>query len=148
MIRKLFQTSDGLVPLVLRLVLGTVMFAHGAQKVLGWFGGYGFGGTYDAFAQQGMPAVVILLVFAAEFLGSLGLITGLLTRVSAVGIALVMLGAIFMVHLPNGFFMNWYGAQAGEGFEYHILALGLAAGLAIAGGGRLSLDGLIASKLT
>ena len=142
----MFKTTENWVPLVLRVVLGVVMFPHGAQKVLGWFGGYGFSGTLASMTGMGMPMVLVLLIFAAEFLGSLGLITGLLTRLSALGLTCVMVGAIFMVHLPNGFFMNWFGAQAGEGFEYHILALGLAVPLLITGGGRFSIDGLIAKK--
>ena len=89
---------------------------------------------------MGIPLVLAALVIAAEFLGSLGLISGLLTRVAALGITCVMLGAIFLVHLPNGFFMNWGGTQAGEGFEYHLLAIAIAAALLLKGGGKWSVD--------
>lgn len=141
MLRKLIQTDDDVTALVLRLALGIVMFPHGAQKMLGWFGGGGFGGTMGHFTQNlGIPAVLVFLVILAEFFGSLGLLVGLLTRVAAFGIGCVIFVAALMVHLPNGFFMNWTGAQAGEGFEYHILALGLVIALLIRGSGALSVD--------
>jgi putative oxidoreductase len=146
MFRKFFGTGSDLTPVFQRLALALVIFPHGAQKVLGWFGGYGFDGTLAYFTGQGLPAPVVLLVFAAEFLGPLGLVTGFLTRLSALGIGLVMLGATLTVHLPNGFFMNWMGAQAGEGFEYHLLALALAIPLVVNGAGRWSLDGLLAKR--
>lgn len=126
--------------LVQRLVLAAVMFPHGAQKLLGWFGGGGFEGTIGYFQSQGIPAVVAFLVIMAESLGSIGLALGVLTRLCALGIASVMVGAIVTTHLPHGFFMNWSGQQAGEGFEYHILALGLAIPLLIWGGGRWAID--------
>lgn len=145
--RLLFGTSNDPVALVARLALGIVMFPHGAQKVLGWFGGYGFSGTMDFFTQtMGIPAVLALLAIAAEFLGSIGLIAGFLTRVAAFGIAVNMVVAALLVHLPNGFFMNWSGQQAGEGFEYHILAVGLAVVLMIRGGGMLSVDRAVAAR--
>ncbi len=139
--KALIRTEHDLAALVLRLTLGLVMFPHGAQKVFGWFGGYGFTGTLDFFTKtMGIPLVFALLDVAAEFLGALGLITGLMTRVAAFGIACVMVVAIFMVHLPNGFFMNWFGNQKGEGFEYHLLMLGIAIALMIRGGGAFSVD--------
>ena len=147
MFDRLFRTNNDITPLILRLFLGAIFFPHGAQKALGLFGGYGFSGTMGFFTEKmGIPVVLALLVIAAEFLGSIGLITGFLTRLSALGIASVMTGAIFMVHLPNGFFMNWSGKQAGEGFEFHLLAIGIALVLMITGGGGLSIDGLIAQK--
>ena len=133
-----------LVPLVLRLALAAVIFPHGAQKVLGWFGGPGLKGTLDFFRKSGIPAPLAMLAIAAEFLGPLGLATGLLTRVAALGIASVMIVAIFRVHRQHGFFMNWYGNQGGEGFEYHLLALGLAVALIVVGAGAWSLDALVA----
>ena len=133
--------------LVLRLILGIVFFPHGAQKLLGWFGGSGLSGTLDHFTQQmGLPLAVATLVIAAEFLGSLGLIVGFLTRIAALGIACVMVGAVFTVHHPYGFFMNWAGNQAGEGFEYHLLAIGMALALMIRGGGAGSIDLLLSRK--
>jgi putative oxidoreductase len=140
----LLQTDGSVVPLILRLTLAVVMFPHGAQKTLGWFGGHGFKGTMRFFTSSGTPAILALLAIAAEFLGPLGLAVGLLTRVAALGIACVILVAIFTVHWPHGFFMNWYGNQKGEGFEYHLLVLGIAITLIIVGAGAWSLDGVLA----
>ena len=132
----------------MRLFLALVFFPHGAQKVRGWFGGYGFSATLEAFTtQMGVPLIIALLVMSAEFLGSIGLVFGFLTRVAGFGITCVMTGAIFMVHLQNGFFMNWFGQKQGEGFEFHLLAIAIAAALFITGGGKWSVDGLIAKKL-
>jgi len=133
-----------LVLLVLRLALAGVIFPHGAQKALGWFNGPGLKGTREFFAKAGIPAPLALLAIAAEFLGPLGLAIGLFTRLAALGIASVMVVAILMVHRPYGFFMNWYGAQAGEGYEYHLLALGLAVALIVGGAGAWSADALVA----
>jgi putative oxidoreductase len=141
MLRKLTQTDDSIAITVLRLVLGIVFFAHGAQKMLGWFGGYGFTGTMNAFTQgMHIPAVFAFLAIAAEFFGGLGLIFGLFTRIAAFGIAVNMLVAIFMVHAQFGFFVNWSGTQKGEGFEYHLLALAACFVLILKGGGALSID--------
>ena len=146
--KRLIETKDDYAALVLRVMLGVVFFPHGAQKVLGWFGGYGFSGTYDAFTNKmGIPGLFALLAFAAEFLGSLGLIVGLTTRVAAFGIMCVMLVAVPMLHWQNGFFMNWYGNQKGEGFEYHLLVIAMAVALIIRGGGALSADRAIANKM-
>ena len=140
MLRKLMQTDDDAGMLIVRLALGVVMFAHGAQKMLGWFGGHGVAGTMHAMTGMGMPAALVVLVIVTEFFGSLSLITGLLGRVGALGILCLMLGAIFMVHLPYGFFMNWMGNQKGEGFEYHVLAIGMALAVLVRGSGSLSID--------
>ena len=140
----LFQTDGTLVPLILRLTLAIVMFPHGAQKALGWFGGHGLRGTIGFFTSQGIPVPLTLLAIAAELLGSLGVLVGLFTRVAAFGIACVMVVAILTVHAKVGFFMNWFGTQKGEGFEYHLLALGLAVALIIGGAGSWSIDALIA----
>ena len=143
----LIKTERDSSALVLRLFLGAVMFPHGAQQVLGWFGGYGFSGTMNFFTQtMGIPALLAFLSIMAGFLGSLGLITGLLTRIAAFGIATNMVVAALTFHLPHGFFMNWYGAQKGEGFEYHLLAIAIALALIIKGGGSYSLDGMIFAK--
>jgi putative oxidoreductase len=143
---KLVQTENDVAALVLRLTLGIVMFPHAAQKVLGWFGGYGLSGTWGYLTGQAhIPALFAALAIAAEFLGSLGLITGLLGRVAAFGIGVEMaVAAVVGHHLANGFFMNWFGNQKGEGFEYHILAIGIALAVMIKGSGALSLDRLIA----
>ena len=143
MLKRLMATSDDLSFTILRLVLGVVFFAHGAQKMLGWFGGPGFHATMGFFAHLGMPAPVALLVICTEFFGGLGLIVGLLTRIASLGIAGLMIGAIFMVHLQNGFFMNWMGTQKGEGFEYHLLVIAMAAALLLRGAGAFSLDRLL-----
>jgi len=131
----------GLGLLVGRLVIGLLMAAHGAQKLLGWFGGYGFGGTMGFLtAQVGLPYPIALLVILTESIGALFLVLGLASRVMAAGVAAVMVGAIATVHLANGFFMNWSGAQKGEGFEYHILAIALALVVMLRGSGAASVD--------
>ncbi|MGA7558459.1 MAG: DoxX family protein [Terriglobales bacterium] len=137
---KLMGTSNDVALTILRLVLGVIFLAHGSQKMLGWFGGYGFHGTMGFFEHIGMPAPVAFLVICTEFFGGLGLIVGLLTRIAALGIGVEMIGAIFMVHLQNGFFMNWFGTQKGEGFEYHLLVIAMAAALLLRGAGAFSLD--------
>jgi putative oxidoreductase len=147
MIQKLIHTDDSATALALRLALGGVMFAHAAQKVFGWFGGYGIAGTTGFFTQQlGIPGFLAVLAIAAEFLGSLGLIFGALTRVAAFGIGAVMIGAVITVHAKVGFFMNWAGQSAGEGYEYHVLALAMVAALLGLGGGRLSVDRVLAHR--
>lgn len=143
----LTQTNDSAAPLLARLTLGLVMFPHGAQKALGWFGGYGYSGTMGFFTgTMHIPAVFAFLAIAAEFAGSLALIAGLFSRVAALGIAAVMGVAILTVHAGNGFFMNWNGNQKGEGFEYHLLALGLALIVIVYGAGKASVDALMAGK--
>jgi putative oxidoreductase len=124
------------------------MLPHGAQKVLGWFGGFGFDGTMGYFTQTlGLPWIIAFLVIMGESFGSLGLLAGFLTRFSAASIGVIMLGAITMVHLQNGFFMNWFGRQPGEGYEYHLLVIGIAVVLTIVGGGRWSADQQIAQRI-
>ncbi len=140
MFRKLVETDNDYVLTITRVIVGAVFFAHGAQKMLGWFGGYGFDGTMGAFTHQGIPALFAFLAICAEFVGSLGLISGLLTRIAAFGITCNMLVAIFMVHDRNGFFMNWTGTQNGEGIEYHLLVLALTILFMAKGAGALSLD--------
>src|SRR6202140_265098 len=138
--KKLMSSGNDVAFALLRVVLGVVFLAHGSQKMLGLFGGYGFHATMEFFTHMGMPAAVAFLIICTEFFGGLGLIFGLLTRIAALGISGLMIGAIFMVHLPNGFFMNWMGTQKGEGFEYHLLALAMAAALLLRGAGAFSLD--------
>jgi putative oxidoreductase len=141
MFRKLMNTSDDLAVTILRLFLGVVFFAHGAQKALGWFGGYGFSGTMGFFTHQAhIPAVFAFLAICAEFLGSIGLLLGLLGRVAAFGIACNMVVAIAMVHRQFGLFANWSGTQKGEGYEYHLLAIAIALAIMIKGSGALSVD--------
>ena len=131
-----------------RALLGAVMFPHGAQKLLGWFGGYGFDGTMKFFTDTlHVPAPLALLVILGESIGALALIAGLGTRVAAFGISAIMLGAVLTTHGSVGFFMNWYGAQGGEGYEYHLLALALSVPLVIWGGGRYALDSWVRARL-
>jgi putative oxidoreductase len=146
MLARLMRTDRNHLTLtILRLILGIVFFAHGAQKALGWFGGYGFSGTMGFFTHQlGIPAPFAFLAICAEFLGGLGLIVGFLARVAAFGIFCNMVVAVFMVHYKIGFFMNWSGAQKGEGFEYHLLVLAMTAAIMIAGAGAFSIDGFLA----
>ena len=149
MIRKLFSTDDDTATAILRLVLGVIFFAHGAQKMLGWFGGFGFSGTMGFFTgTMHIPAPFAFLAIAAEFFGGLGLILGFLTRIAAFGIAVNMLVAIATVHSSFGFFMNWTGTQKGEGFEYHLLVLAATAFLMIRGAGAFSFDRAIAMAAT
>lgn len=119
--------------LIARTVVGIVFMAHGAQKLFGAFGGPGLSAVVQMMGPLGY------LVSIGEFFGGLGLIVGFLSRFSAASIALIMLGAIALVHGKVGFFMNWTGTQPGEGFEYHLLAIGLLLSIAIAGPGSLTI---------
>jgi putative oxidoreductase len=145
MLKKLVQTDDDAGMLLVRLALGIVIFPHGAQMLLGWFGGGGYTATMQGLSQM-LPAVIVFLVIVCEFFGSLSLITGFLGRLGAFGVLCVMVGAIFTVHLPNGFFMNWSGKQAGEGFEFHILAIGMALAVMVKGSGLFSVDRALSDK--
>ncbi len=144
--KTFFQTDESINNLIIRVMLGIVIFPHGAQKLLGWFGGYGLEGTLGFFTNMGVPMVVAILVILGESLGALGLITGFLTRFCAAGILIIMSSAIVITHASNGFFMNWSGKQAGEGFEYHLLAIALCLPLLISGGGLFSADGFITKR--
>jgi putative oxidoreductase len=149
MFGKIFRTPDDRVVAFIRIALGIVVFPHGAQKVLGWWGGFGFAGTMGFFTQQmRIPYALALLAFAAEFLGALGLIFGFLGRVAAFGIAVDFAVAAFLVHVPNGFFMNWTGQQKGEGFEFFILAIAMAIAVVIRGSGAWSIDRALTRSTT
>jgi putative oxidoreductase len=148
MAEKLFDTTNATALTIIRITLGIVMFAHGAQKMLGWFGGYGFSGTMGFFTQQlHIPAFFAFLAIAAEFFGGLGLIFGFLGRIAAFGVATTMVVAVAMAHLPYGFFMNWSGTAKGEGFEYHLLVIAMSIAIMMKGSGALSLDRLVARRL-
>ncbi len=139
--KRLMATDDAWSGLILRVILGLVMLPHGLQKTVGAFGGSGFSGTMTFFTtQMHIPAVLAFLVIMAESVGALMLIVGVWSRVAAFGIGCVMVGAIWLVHLPHGFFMNWFGKQSGEGYEYHLLALAVSAAIMIAGSGKWSVD--------
>jgi putative oxidoreductase len=142
--RKLFSTRSDVPLAVLRLALGVVFFAHGAQKMLGWFGGAGFSRTMAGMTGfMHIPAPLALLPILAEFFGGLGLLLGLLTRIAAFGLLCDMVVAVFLVHLQNGLFMNWAGQQKGEGFEFHILAIAMLLVTMVRGAGAASLDGVL-----
>lgn len=139
-----FSTNQSGVLLFQRIVLGLVMFPHGAQKLFGWFGGGGWTDTMGYLTGAvGLPYAIAALVIISEVFGSIGLIVGLGTRLAALGVVAVMVGAMLSNHLWVGFFMNWGGRQGGEGFEYHLLALALALPLIVKGGGWLSADAAI-----
>lgn len=139
-LRRVVTTDGAVGPVLLRLTLAGVMFPHGAQKVLGWFGGYGFAGTHGYMTSIGIPAALATVAIVTEFLAPIALALGIGTRVAALSLVGLMVGAVVTVHLPYGFFMNWTGAQGGEGFEYHLLVIGMALALMVAGGGRWSVD--------
>ncbi|HEY6915292.1 MAG TPA: DoxX family protein [Paludibacter sp.] len=134
--------------LLVRIALGIVILPHGMQKALGLFGGYGFAGTVGFFQSMGMPFLIGTFVILAEFVGSIGLILGFGTRFMAFSVGLTMAGAAVLGgHLNNGFFMNWFGMQKGEGLEYFILVVGMALALLISGSGKFSFDNLILKKI-
>jgi putative oxidoreductase len=146
MLNKILRTDNDIATAIVRLALGVVFFAHGAQKLLGWFGGYGFTGTMGFFTRvMHIPTVFAFLAIAAEFFGGLGLIFGFLTRIAAIGVLSNMIVAIALVHSQFGFFMNWTGTQKGEGYEYHLVILAVTVLLIIRGAGALSLDGPLSS---
>jgi len=140
----IFSTNNDWTGLVTRLTIGIVLFAHGSQKMLGWFGGGGFENTMAYFtSNQHLPAVIGFMVICIEFFGALCLMAGFTGRLFAIAVIFLFLGIIFTVHGPNGFFMNWYGTKKGEGYEYHLLMIGLAIATLINGSGKFSIDGLI-----
>jgi len=142
MIQKCTVTEPQLSPLIVRIVFAIVLWPHGAQKLLGWFGGYGFTPTmHHLTTEAGLPSLIAFLVIFLEFFGSLFILLGLFTRPVAIAQIILFIGMIVTAHVQFGFFMNWFGAQKGEGFEYHLLAMGLLVSLIITGAGKASLDG-------
>ena len=145
--KKIINTDNDIAALVLRLALGAVFYFHGMQKLTTMYGGYGFEGTMGFFTTKlGIPAVFAFLAIIAEGLGWVGLVSGFLTRVAAFGITVNMIVAVKMLHWQNGIFMNWFGNQKGEGFEYHILAIAIGIALMIKGGGALSMDRVLSGR--
>jgi putative oxidoreductase len=139
--RKIISTEDDKVLTLLRVALAIMVFPHGAQKLLGWFGGFGFSGTMGFLTQQmHIPAALALLVFAAEFFGALGVFFGFLGRIAAFGIAVDLTVVAVMAHLPNGFFLNYSGQQKGEGVEFLIVPVATAIAIVIRGSGAWSID--------
>jgi len=145
--RKLFPTSNDPTLTIARIVLAMIFFAHGSQKMFGFFGGRGIQGTIEIFqSTMGLPAPLTILVMCTEVFGALALLLGLFSRVAALGVGVIMVVAPFANNLYPRFFMNWTGRQMGEGFEYHLLALALIIGILVRGGGAWSLDGVIAHR--
>lgn len=145
MLQKLFKTNNDYTGLLLRFAIGIVLFPHGAQKLLGWYGGYGYTGTMQFFTETvGLPWIIGLLVIVIEFFGSLLVLMGLGSRLAAVMIFFLSVGIIFTSHIQYGFFINWSGNQKGEGYEYFLLLIGLCLALLVNGSGKLSLDKLLA----
>ena len=144
MLRNLLRTPDDKVLTLLRVVLAIVIFPHGAQKMLGWFGGFGPSGTLGFLTtQMHIPYAIALLVFVGEFLAPIALFFGFLGRLSALAIAIDFTTVAVKAHVQNGFFMNWGGQQRGEGYEFFILAVGIAVALVVRGSGAWSVDRLI-----
>jgi putative oxidoreductase len=141
MLLDLLTTNPDWIQTIVRTILGIVFFAHGAQKLLGWFGGPGLQDTLRTMHEHiGLPAPLAFPAVATEFFGGLALIVGLLSRVAAVGIGVTMLSAIVMVHVRYGLFLNWLGDRKGHGYGYHLLAIALAAVIIVRGSGAMSLD--------
>lgn len=141
---KIFNTNNDWTGLVIRLSIGLILFPHGAQQMLGIFGGYGFSGTMGFLMNSlHLPGIIAFLVIIIQFAGSIFLVAGFASRLWSIAIVVIFIGTIFTAHLGNGFFMNWYGTQKGEGFEYALLVIGLAIAALINGSGKYSLDNLI-----
>ena len=139
--KMLLQTDAAWSSAILRITVGLVMFPHGAQKLLGWYGGHGFSGTMGFFTEtMGLAWIIALLVILGESLGAVALIAGFMTRFVAGSLAIIMVGAVAMAHWDHGFFMNWFGQQQGEGFEFHLLIIGMCLALVFSGGGKWSVD--------
>jgi putative oxidoreductase len=142
--KEIFSTNNAWHPTILRVLLGLVLLGHGTQKLLGWFGGYGFNGTMGFFTGTvGLPWVIGFLVIIIEFFGSISVILGLATRFWSFLMVILFLGIIFTSHIKYGFFMNWLGNQKGEGYEFFLLAIAISLSLIFTGGGRYSMDRLI-----
>jgi steroid delta-isomerase-like uncharacterized protein len=146
---KIFNTGNDLTGLILRLTLGLIIFPHGAQKVFGWFGGPGFTNEMNYFTQtMHIPWLLGLLVIVIEFFGSISLLFGFASRLWSAAIILLFIGIIFSGHLEHGFFMNWFGNQQGEGYEYHLLIIGLSLAIIANGSGKYSVDNYINAERT
>ncbi len=136
----LLQTTENWGATALRIGLGLILFTHGAGAMLGWFGGYGFKATAQ-FLQHNfsLPWVVAAFVICVQFFGSIMLMTGMGTRIAALGVLGMFIG-MAINHIDHGLHMNWSGQKAGEGYEYHLLVMAMCLALVYFGGGSLSLD--------
>jgi putative oxidoreductase len=144
MIESLTGTHADWVVGIARILLGIIFFGHGAQKMLGWYGGPGLANSMRAFTEHlHLPSTLAFLVIAGELFSGIGLIVGLFSRIAALVIALTMVGAIATVHFRFGLFLNWFGNQKGHGIEYHLLAIALALVVVVKGAGAFSLDRLV-----
>jgi len=147
LVQQLLKTHPNIGFSIARLTLGIVIFPHGAQKLLGLFGGYGFTATMESFTtQMGLPSLIAFSIIMIEFFGSISLMLGLFSRFWALSLIGMFIGIIYMTQLEHGFFMNWFGNQAGEGYEYSILIIGLALTIIVNGSGKWSIDSLISKK--
>ncbi len=141
---KIFNTNNDLTGFITRITLGLILFPHGAQKMLGLFGGYGFNGTMNFFTGSlHMPWIIGFFVIIIEFVGALSFIAGFASRIWSALTIILFIGIIFISHIHNGFFMNWFGNQKGEGYEYHLLIIGLSVATLVNGSGKYSVDKLI-----
>lgn len=145
--RNLLATDNSYSWLILRVVLGVVILAHGLQKTFSWFGGHGWDNSMNYFTGHvGLPSALAAFVILIESLGAFFLIIGFAGRINAFLLGVVMLGAFFVDHRHNGFYMNWYGNQKGEGFEYDLLVWAIAAVLTVNGSGRFSIDQMLSAR--
>lgn len=142
--QQIFGTRNDWTGPILRLALGLILFPHGAQKVLGWFGGPGFSNEMAFFTDTlHLPWLIAFLIIIIEFFGALSLIIGFASRIWSVAIISLFIGIIFTAHVENGFFMNWFGTQKGEGYEYHLLIIGLSLALLVNGSGKYAVDNIM-----
>lgn len=147
--KKIFATENKYSWTILRVILGVVMLAHGVQKAFGWFGGFGWDGTMGYFTGMvGLPSLFAAFIILVESLGALLLIIGFAGRVNSLLVGAVILGAFFIDHFPNGFYMNWFGNQKGEGVEFDLLFLAISSFIVINGSGALSVDRWLSSRKT
>jgi len=147
LVKTFLTTNPNIGFSITRLTLGLVIFPHGAQKFVGLFGGYGYSSTMDFFTtQMGLPAIIAFSIIMIEFFGSISLILGFISRFWALSLAVMFMGIIFTTQLEHGFFMNWFGNQSGEGYEYSLLVIGLALTIVVNGSGKWSVDNLISKK--
>ncbi len=148
MLEKIFTTKNDWAGFITRVTLGIVMFPHGAQKMIGMYGGYGFNATMDFFTQtMQLPWIIAFLIIIIEFFGAISLLIGFASRFWAISFIGLFIGIIFTTHLEHGFFMNWFGNQQGEGYEYALLVIGLAAAILVNGSGKFSIDSKINEKI-